>query len=179
MQSSVIKVLLKSLPVLLIMESLFSVVAVQSLSCVRLFATPWTAAHQAPLSFTISCGLFKLMSIESVVLSNPLILCCPLPFLPSIFPSLNNISFSVLFFAHDIVSGVQSGIRHPKSLQSKRQAVSFSLHFEDYGPQDSEQAVRLEGFQWWRSELQTQPQTEKMEILGQECLWSWRTYHYV
>ena len=148
MPSSVIKVLLKSLPVLLIMESLFNVVVVQSLSCVRLFVTPWTAAHQAPLSFTISRGLFKLMSIESVVLSNHLILCCPLPLLPSIFPILNNINFSVLFFAHDIVSGVHSGIKHPKSLQSKRQTVLFSLHFEDYGPQDSEQAARLEGFQW-------------------------------
>ena len=148
MPSSVIKVLLKSLPVLLITESLFNVVVVQSLSCVRLFVTPWTAAHQAPLSFTISRGLFKLMSIESVVLSNHLILCCPLPLLPSIFPILNNINFSVLFFAHDIVSGVHSGIKHPKSLQSKRQTVLFSLHFEDSGPQDSEQAARLEGFQW-------------------------------
>ena len=64
------------------------VVIVQLLSCVRLFATPWTAAHQAPLSFTISQSLLKLMSIESVMPSNYFILCCPLLLLPSIFPSI-------------------------------------------------------------------------------------------
>ena len=64
------------------------VVVVQPLSCVWLFATPWTAAFQASLSFTISLSLFKLMSIESVMLSNDPILCCPLLLLPSIFPSI-------------------------------------------------------------------------------------------
>ena len=63
-------------------------VVVQSLSHVPLFATPWTAAHQASLSFTISWSLLKLMSIESVMPSNHLILCHPLLFLPSIFPSI-------------------------------------------------------------------------------------------
>ena len=53
-----------------------------------LFATPWTAAHQAPLSFTISWSLLRLMSIESVMSFNHLIPCCPLLFLPSIFPSI-------------------------------------------------------------------------------------------
>ena len=62
--------------------------SVQSLSHVRLFATPWTAAHQASLSFTISQNLLKLMSIESVMPSNHLILCRPLLFPPSIFPSI-------------------------------------------------------------------------------------------
>ena len=61
-------------------------VVVQSLSHVQLFATPWTAVHQAPLSFTISWSLPKLMSIESVMPSNHLILCRPLLLLPSIFP---------------------------------------------------------------------------------------------
>ena len=65
-----------------------SVLVVQVLSCVRLFATPWTAVHQASLSVTISWGLLKFMSIESVMLSNHLILCCPLPLLPSVFPSI-------------------------------------------------------------------------------------------
>ena len=58
------------------------------LSCVRLFATPWTAAFQASLSITNSQGLLKLMSIESVMPSNHLILCCPLHLPPSIFPSI-------------------------------------------------------------------------------------------
>ena len=60
----------------------------QSLSRVRLFATPWTAAHQASLSITNSQSLLKFMSIEMVMPSNNLILCCPLLFLPSIFPSI-------------------------------------------------------------------------------------------
>ena len=63
-------------------------VVVQSISYVRIFATPWTVARLAPLSFTISQSLLKLMSIESVMLSNHLILCCPLLLLPSIFPSI-------------------------------------------------------------------------------------------
>ena len=63
-------------------------VVVELLSCVQLFATPWTAAPQASLSFIISQSLLKLMSIESVMPSNHLILCCPLLILPSIFPSI-------------------------------------------------------------------------------------------
>ena len=66
--------------------NLFS--SVQLLSRVRLFVTPWTAPHQASLSFAISQGLLKLMSIESIMPSNPLILCHPLFLLPSIFPSI-------------------------------------------------------------------------------------------
>ena len=62
--------------------------SVQSLSHVLLFATPWTVACQASLSITNSWSLLKLMSVESVVLSNHLILCCPLLLLPSIFPSI-------------------------------------------------------------------------------------------
>ena len=64
------------------------VVVVQSLSHVRLFVTLWTIACQASLSFTISQSSLKLMSIESVMPSNHLILCCPLRLLPSIFPSI-------------------------------------------------------------------------------------------
>ena len=60
-------------------------VSVQSLSRVRLFATPWTAAGQASLSITNSRSLLRLMSIELVMPSNHLILCCPLLLPPSIF----------------------------------------------------------------------------------------------
>ena len=63
-------------------------VYVQSLSHVQLFATPWTAAHQASLSITNSWSLLKVMSIESVMPSNHLILCHPLLLPPSIFPSI-------------------------------------------------------------------------------------------
>ena len=63
------------------------IVAVQLLSHVRLSATPWTAAHQVSLSFTIFWSLLKLMPIELVMLSNHLILCYPL-LLPPVFPSI-------------------------------------------------------------------------------------------
>ena len=66
--------------------------SVQSLSCVRLFATPGTAARQASWSITNSQSLTKLMSIESVMPSNHLILCRPLHLLPSIFPSIRGFS---------------------------------------------------------------------------------------
>ena len=64
------------------------VVAVQSISCVQLFATLWNIARQAPLSSTVSWSLLRFMCIESVMLSNCLSLCCPLPLSPSIFPSI-------------------------------------------------------------------------------------------
>ena len=67
-------------------------VFVQSLSCVQLFVTPWTAACQASLSFTISRSLLKIMSIELVMPSNHFILCCPLLLLPSVFPSIRAFS---------------------------------------------------------------------------------------
>ena len=63
-------------------------VVVKSLSSVQLFVTLWTAAHQASLSITKSRSLLKLISIESVMPSNHLILCCPLLLSLSIFPSI-------------------------------------------------------------------------------------------
>ena len=69
--------------------------SVQLLSCVRLFATPWTAARQASLSITNSRSLLKLMSIESVMPSNHLILCCPLLLLPSVGV---HVSFQISIF---------------------------------------------------------------------------------
>ena len=69
------------------LQSLICVV-VQSLSCVQPFVTPWTGAHQASLSITISQILLKLMCTESVMPSNLLILCHPLLLLHSVFPSI-------------------------------------------------------------------------------------------
>ena len=66
--------------------------SVQPLSCVRLFANPWTAACQAFLSITNSQNLLKLMFIESVMPFNHLMLCCPLLLPPSIFPSIRGFS---------------------------------------------------------------------------------------
>ena len=81
-------------PSLALLSSLFC--CFQSLGCVWFFATPWAAARQASLSFTISQSFPKLMSIESVMPSNHLILCCPL-LLPSIFPSIGVFPTSWLF----------------------------------------------------------------------------------
>ena len=65
-----------------------TVAVVQLLSLVRLLVTPWTVACQAPLSFAISRSLLRIMPIESVMISNHLILCHPLLLLPPIFPSI-------------------------------------------------------------------------------------------
>ena len=64
------------------------VVAIQLLSCVQLFAIPWTVAQQASLSFTISWSFLKLLSIESVMLPKHFVLCYSLLLLPFIFPSI-------------------------------------------------------------------------------------------
>ena len=66
----------------------YGIFSVQSLSCIQLFVTPWTAACQASLSITNSQSLLKLMSIELVMPYNHFILCCPLHLLSSIFPSI-------------------------------------------------------------------------------------------
>ena len=66
----------------------YYIVVVHSLSSVQLSVTPWTAAHQASLSFTVFWSLFRVMSIESVMLSNNLILFLPLLLLPSVFLSI-------------------------------------------------------------------------------------------
>ena len=75
-------------------------IVVQSLSHVWLFATPWTVAHQASLSFTISWSSLKFTSIESVMLSNHLILCCPLLLLLSLFPRIR--VFSRVSLLHQV-----------------------------------------------------------------------------
>ena len=76
-------------------EDVWLIVAVQLLSRFLLFVTPWTAAHPASLSFTISQSVLKFRSIESVMLSNHLILCHPLLLLPSIFPTIRSFSLHI------------------------------------------------------------------------------------
>ena len=90
-----------------------SVQIVWSLNCVRLFATPLTAAHQVFLSITNSRSLLKLMSIESVMPSNHLILCCPLLLPLSIFPSISVFFFLTLqycvgfaIYQHESATGI-------------------------------------------------------------------------
>ena len=91
------------------------VVIVQWLSHIRLFATPWTAAHQASLSFTISWSLLKLTSVELVMPSNHFI---PLLLLPSIFPSIRVFSFTL---------GSQS-------IEASASALVLSVNIQDWFP---------------------------------------------
>ena len=84
--------------------------SVQPLSRVRLFATPWTASHQASLSITNSRSLLKLMSIKSVMPSNHLILYCPLLLPPSIFPSIRSFPMSQFFTSDGQNIGVSFSI---------------------------------------------------------------------
>ena len=102
---------------LLSRDNIWSVSSVQSLSCVRLFATTWIAARQASLSITNSWSLLKLTSIESVMPSNHLILCCPLLLPPSIFPSIRVFSNESVFH-----------IRWPKEW-----SFSFSISLSNEG----------------------------------------------
>ena len=78
-------------------SSFCHILVVQSLSCVHLFVTSWTAAHQGSLSFTISWSLFKRMSIELTVPSNYLILCRPLLLTSILFPASGSFLMSQLF----------------------------------------------------------------------------------
>ena len=89
----------KKKPCLFPLHCLFVVVYLLS----HFFATPWTAALQASLSFTISQSLLKLRSIESVMPSNHLILCHPLLLLPSIFHSLRAFSNNIFLIIFDIL----------------------------------------------------------------------------
>ena len=116
-------------------------VVVQSLSCVQIFASPWTAAHQASLSFTIFWSLFKLMSIESMMPSKHLILCHPLLLLPSIFPSTRVFSkeltlqirwpkywsFSISISPSNEYSGFPLALTGFISLQSKGLSKVFNI----------------------------------------------------
>jgi len=103
----------------------FSLISsVQSLSHVGLFATPWTAAHQAFLPITNSQSLLNLMSIESVMPSNHLILCRPLLLLPSIFPGSGSFQMSQFF-----ASGGQSiGVSASASVLPMKVQDWFAVH---------------------------------------------------
>ena len=83
----------------------------QSISHVWLFATPWTEACQASLSFTVSQSLLKLMSTESVMPSNHLNLCHPLRFLPSTFPSIRGL-FQWVSSSHQVAKVLEFQLQH-------------------------------------------------------------------
>ena len=90
------------------LDILCRIVVVQLLSLVQLFMTPWTAAHQASLSFTISQSLLKLMSIESVILSNHLILFQPFSSCLQSFPASGSFPMSQFFASGSQSTGVSA-----------------------------------------------------------------------
>ena len=98
-----------------------------SRSVIRLFATPWTAAHQASLSITNSRSLLRLMSIKSVMSSNHLILCHPLLLPPSIFPSINTLGFykSRALHCWEVFVGLKNWGSESDSLGSKARRIPF------------------------------------------------------
>ena len=102
--------------------SLFPRFVVQSPGHVQLFATRWTAALQASLSFTISWNLLKLMSIESMMPTIPLMFCHPLLLLPSIFPSIR--VFSKIGLWEDSPASVKLWLPSMERLPSGSQALS-------------------------------------------------------
>ena len=106
--------------------------SIQLLSHVRLFATPWTAARQASLSITNSQSLLKLMSIESVMPSNQLILCDPLLLMPSIFPRRNP-SPIFLLFTYSFFSESVLCIRWPNFGASASASV-LPMNIQDWFP---------------------------------------------
>ena len=93
-------------------RGLFYFSSVQPLSPVWLFATLWTAAHQASLSITNSWNLLKLMSIKSVMLSNHLILCCPLLFLPVCNLSQHQGLFKLVSLSHQVAKVLEFQLQH-------------------------------------------------------------------
>ena len=115
------------------------VVFAQSLSCVRLFATPWATACQASLSFTIYSSLLKLMFIESVMPSNHLILCYPLFTCPQSFPAMGSFPISWLFASGGQCIGASASALVPpmnihmrEYCQTKRQLWLY--HWCNYFP---------------------------------------------
>ena len=128
--------------------------SVQSISRVQLFATPWTAAHQASLSITSSWSLLKLMSIELVMPSNHLILCRPLFLLPSIFPS-------VRVFSNESVLR----IRWPKDWASAWASV-LTMNIQGWFPLELTGLISLLSKGLWRV-------FSSMSIESNRAMWIW------
>ena len=106
-----------NLPICKMGEGNTVVIVVQSFSHVQLFATPWTAASQTSLSFTISMSLLKLMSIESAMLSNHFILCHPLLLLPSSL-SKNQSLFQWVVSTHQVAKVLELSFLYDPTLTS-------------------------------------------------------------
>ena len=112
----ILKVLNETENLVLVTHQALVALVLQSLSRVRLFATPWTPVHQASLSFTISWSLLRV--VQSVMLSNRLVLCHPLLLLPSIFPSIRVFSIElILHIRHQSIGASASASVLPVNIQ--------------------------------------------------------------
>ena len=132
--------------------------SVQSLSHIWLFATPWTIARQASLSITNSWSLLRLMSIESVMPSNHLILCPPILLLPLIFPSIR-------VFTNESVLH----IRWPKYWSLSLASV-FPMNIQDWLPLGWTGWISF----WTRDSQESSPTPQfKTSILWRSALWMW------
>jgi len=154
------KSLIQTSPFLTTNASLLDLLrSVQSLSRVRFFATPWTAAHQAFLSITNSQSLLKLMSIQSVMPSNHLILRHPLLFLPSIFPSIR------------VFSLVTSSHQEGKSIGVSASASVLPVNIQDWFPFGWTGWISLQSKR--RSRVFSNTTVQKHQFFGvQPSLWS-------
>ena len=131
----------------------FRFCSVQLLSHVQLFATPWTAAGQASLSITNSWSLLKLMSVESVMPSNHLILCHPLLLSPSIFPSIRGFSNESVLH-----------IRWPKYW-------SFSFSIKPYNEYSGLISFRMDLQSKELSRVFSNTTIQKHQFFGAQTLW--------
>ena len=110
--------------ILIWLTALLLFCSVQLLSCVRLFVTPWTPAHQASLSITNPWSLLKLRFIKSVMPSNHLILCHPLLFLPSILPCIS--LFQWVSSSHQVAKVLEFQLQH-QSFSEYSGLISFRI----------------------------------------------------
>ena len=133
--------------------------SVQLLSHVRLFVTPWTATCQASPSITNSQSSLKLMSIELVMPSNHLILCCPLLLLPSIFPSIR------VFFSKSVLH-----IRWPKYWSFSFSTV-LPMNIQDWFPLELNGLISLQSKEFSRVFSNTTVQKHQF-FSTQPSLWS-------
>ena len=125
------------------LHSIYTVI-VQLLSCVQLFAAPWTAAHQASLSFNISWSLLKLTSIESAMPSNHLILCCPFSSYLQSFPASGSFLMSQLFASGGQTTISMLGLKY--SVNHAVNGCALLFHSQSTGRGDSPCFLRALGF---------------------------------
>ena len=131
--------------------------SVQSLSCVRILATPWIAAHQASLSITISRSLLRLASIESVMLSSHLILCRPLLLLPPIPLSIKVFPMSKLFTWGGQRTGVSALASFlPKKAQGWSSEWTGWISLQSKGPSRVFSNTTVQKHQFFSAQLSSQ-----------------------